>query len=165
MKLYVVLLLGLLVSGGDVSSQGVLCPSSGLPVSQDPGCWARENAKAAQQQQPQPQPIGYWQKTWGAIAPSPVGGVLGTAVGATSKKEAERQAMRDCKAKGGTACEVRIAFYNQCAVMVLGDNIYRTARAGSIEDAARLGIGECSREDTGCRVYYSVCTEPIFHKH
>ncbi|WP_242162769.1 DUF4189 domain-containing protein [Lysobacter sp. M15] len=117
-----------------------------------------------QQQQP-PQPTGYWEKTWGAIAPSPVGGVLGTSLGASSKEEAERLALEDCKAKGGGACEVRIAYHNQCAVMVLGDNVYRTARAGSIEAAAKVGIDACSKEDTNCRVYYSACTEPVFHKY
>ncbi|QDH71350.1 DUF4189 domain-containing protein [Marilutibacter alkalisoli] len=119
-----------------------------------------------QQQSPQPpEPTGWWETTWGAIAPSPVGGVLGTAVGASSKEEAERSALEDCKAKGGGACEVRLAYYNQCAVMILGDNIYRTASAGSIRDAEEYGIELCEKEDTSCRVYYSACTEPVFHRY
>lgn len=105
--------------------------------------WKSKTQQPVQQQQP-PHPVGYWEKTWGAIAPSPQGGVLGTALGASSKEEAERLALEDCKAKGGGACEVRLAYHNQCAVMVLGNNIYRTASAGSIEEAAEIGIGACS---------------------
>lgn len=112
-----------------------------------------------------PRPVGYWEKTWGAIAPSSVGGVLGTAVGARSKQEAERLALADCRAKGGGACEVRIAYYNQCAVMALGDRFYRTASAGSVSAAKKLGIKLCSKDDTNCRIYYSGCTEPIFHSY
>ena len=166
MKLHAVLILGLAASGGGLSAQGILCPSSGLPIQQDPGCWARENEKAAQQpRQQQPRPTGYWQKTWGAIAPSPIGGVLGTAVGARSKKEAERLALADCKAKGGKACEVEIAYHNQCVVMVSGQANYRFASAGSISEASQLGIKLCKqRGDSNCNVYYSACTEPIFHK-
>lgn len=119
----------------------------------------------AQQSQPPPQPTGYWEKTWGAIAPSPVGGVLGTALGASSKEEAERLALEDCKAKGGGACKVDIAYHNQCAVMVLGDEVFNTAHAASIEEAANIGMQQCQRESGNCRVYYSACTEPIFHRY
>ncbi|QDH71345.1 DUF4189 domain-containing protein [Lysobacter alkalisoli] len=59
------------------------------------------NSQQQMQQPLPPQPTGWWETTWGAIAPSPVGGVLGTAVGAKSEKEAERLALADCKAKGG----------------------------------------------------------------
>jgi hypothetical protein len=148
----------------------VLCPSSGLPVSTDPGCWARENTNAAQQQQmqqppPRPQPTGWWEKTWGAIAPSPVGGVLGTALGARSKEEAERLALDDCEAKGGRACEVNLAYHNQCAVMIVGDDYLTSYSNATIEEATRRGLRECSKDNSNCRVYYSACTEPIFHKY
>lgn len=115
-------------------------------------------------QQP-PQPAGYWEKTWGAIAPSPVGGVLGTALGASSKEEAERLALEDCKAKGGGACEVEMAYHNQCAVMTVGDEFLGSASAGSIERAQEIGLAACRERDTNCSIYYSACTEPIFHHY
>ena len=118
------------------------------------------------QQPAAPQPTGYWEKTWGAIAPSPVGGVLGAALGASSKGEAERIALEDCKAKGGGACEVEFAYHNQCAVMVLGKANYRFAGAASVSEASQAGIKLCQdRGDSNCRVYYSACTEPIFHRY
>lgn len=147
----------------------VLCPSSGLPVSMDPGCWARENANAAQQSQqppPPPQPTGYWEKTWGAIAGHSSQPILGTAVGANSEAEAKKLALADCKAKGGgSGCRLDLAYHNQCAVLVTGDRLYNTASAGSIERATEIGIEECNKVDTNCRVYYSACTEPIFHQY
>jgi hypothetical protein len=104
MRLRALMMLGSLALAGSANAQEIVCPDTGLPISQDPGCWARQNERAAQQQQvlqQPPQPTGYWETTWGAIAPSPVGGVLGTALGASSKEEAEQRALADCKAKGG----------------------------------------------------------------
>lgn len=115
--------------------------------------------------QPPPRPSGYWEKTWGAIAPSPKGGVLGAAVGAKSKLDAESLALADCKAKGGADCQVQIAYQNQCAVMVLGDKVFNLSSAASIQEAATSGLQRCSKEDTNCRVYYSACTEPVFYHY
>lgn len=112
-----------------------------------------------------PKPAGYWEKTWGAIAPSPVGGVLGTALGASSKEEAERLALADCEAKGGGACEVNLAYHNQCAVMIVGDNYLTSYSNATIEEATARGLRECGKDNTNCRVYYSACTEPIFHHY
>ncbi|GGH28829.1 DUF4189 domain-containing protein [Acinetobacter courvalinii] len=151
------------------------CPS-GIPVANNLGCIPPndplspyyQGSGAVQQAAPQLplQPTGYWVKTWGAIAPSPKGGVLGTAVGADSKAEAERLALADCKKKGGQSCEVELAYHNQCSVMVTGKTNYRLASAGSIPEASQLGIQTCKKwGDTNCRVYYSACTEPRFVKY
>ena len=135
---------------------------AGPGVAPTPLCYWKSGA----QQPAAPQPTGYWEKTWGAIAPSPVGGVLGTAVGASSKEEAERIALEDCKTKGGGACEVEIAYHNQCAAMVLGKDNYRFASAASVSEASQVGLNMCKeRGDSDCRVYYSACTKPIFHKY
>ncbi|WEI17691.1 DUF4189 domain-containing protein [Acinetobacter proteolyticus] len=158
---------------GLLSSTGMAIANDSNPNSA--GYHARHNASsvyyqgpngAANQQQaaPQlpPQPTGYWVKTWGAIAPSPKGGVLGTAVGADSKGEAERLALSDCKKKGGQSCQVDLAYHNQCGVMVVGEKIFNTAHAASIEEASNLGLKQCQKESRNCQVYYSACTEPRF---
>ena len=136
----------------------------GNGIAPTPLCYWKQQSQQGGSQPP-PRPTGYWVKTWGAIAPSPKGGVLGTAVGADSKGEAERLALADCKKKGGGACEVRISYHNQCAAMVLGNNIYRTGSAGSKKEAEKLVTDACSQQDTNCRVYYSACTEPRFVKY
>lgn len=123
----------------------------------------------SQQQREQPvapQPTGWWATTWGAIAPSPVGGVLGVAVGASSEEEARRLALADCEAKGGGSCETEFAYHNQCAVMVLGQKNYHIVGAGSVAQASEYGIEVCEeRGDANCNVYYSACTEPVFHHY
>lgn len=165
MKLRVWLTLGLLILGAPVAAQEVV---------NSPDYHARHNASSAyyqgpgqqpMQQPPPPQPTGWWEKTWGAIAPSPVGGVLGTALGASSKEEAERLALADCKAKGGGACEVNLAYHNQCAVMIVGDKYLTSYGNATIEEATSRGLEACRKDNTNCRVYYSACTEPIFHKY
>lgn len=109
------------------------------------------------------QPIGYWQKTWGAIATDGARGLLGVVVGADSEVEAKRLALRDCEAKGGD-CKVEIAYFNQCAALVTGDKLFNVSNAHSIARASELGLELCREEkDTNCRVYYSACSEPIFH--
>lgn len=136
----------------------------GSGVAPTPLCYWKSQSQQSSQQST-PQPAGYWKKTWGAIAPSPQGGVLGTAVGASSKEEAERLALADCKAKGGGACEIDIAYHNQCAVMILGDKFISTFSNATIEEASERGLAHCRDTDTNCRVYYSACTEPIFHRY
>lgn len=117
-------------------------------------------------QSPPRGPIGYWETTWGAIAPSPVGAVLGTAVGAPSKEEAERLALEDCKVKGGTACRVIAVYSNQCGAMIVGSNELYGVSGPTKRKAEKAGIDYCKdSNDTDCRVYYSECTKPIFHKY
>lgn len=112
----------------------------------------------------QQQPPGYWEKTWGAIATSESGGALGTAVGVSSKAQAERIAMQDCQAKGGVGCKIDLSYHNQCAVMLIGDGI-ALARAASIEEAKADGMKACEEKGDKCRIYYSACTEPIFRHY
>lgn len=115
--------------------------------------------------QPPPRLAGYWEKTWGAIAPSPAGGAVGSALGASSKEEAERRALADCKQKGGRACQIGIAYHNQCGVMAVGEKKFFTASAGSEAEAKTYGLETCKKEDANCRIYYSACTEPKFHRY
>jgi hypothetical protein len=117
-----------------------------------------------QQDLPPPQPTGYWEKTWGAIAADGARGILGAAVGAGSEDAARQRALAECRSKGG-GCKVELAYRNQCAVLVTGDKLYNAVSSSSIERATELSMKECQSKDSNCRVYYSACTEPIFHKY
>lgn len=99
-----------------------------------------------------------WMTAWGAIAADATSASLGTVVGMSSKQEAQRAALAQCRAKGGQKCEVDLIYYNQCAVMILGNKTYNTASAQTIERAAELGMKTCNADDTNCRVYYSDCS-------
>lgn len=104
------------------------------------------------------EPPARWMDTWGAIAADADNGSLGTVVGMSSEQEALRAALAQCRAKGGAKCEVDLTYYNQCAVMILGNKTYATARAETIERATQLGMKTCNAENTKCRVYYSDCS-------
>lgn len=168
MKRQALLLLCVIAASKPVLAEGG-CPHGMTPVNngQNWTCIPGGNDQAGGQeaQQQPPQPTGWWEKTWGAIAPSPKGGAVGVALGANSKEEAERLALADCESKGGGACEIGMSYRNQCAAMVLGTRKYFTTSAASIDQAERDGIQYCKESDDNCRVYYTACTEPVFHRY
>ena len=104
-----------------------------------------------------------WADRWGAIATDNKTGSLGVSVDMKNKTKAQKAAIADCQAKGGKTCEVDIAYYNQCAAMVLGSKKYNTARAATKEKAIELGMQACNSEDgnKNCSVYYSGCSTAV----
>ena len=100
----------------------------------------------------------------GAIAPSPTDAILGVAESVGSKKEAEQIALKDCKAKGGKDCKVNLAYHNQCAVMIVGDESLESYGNATIAEATQRGLADCNQREKGCRVYYSACAKPIYHR-
>jgi len=114
-------------------------------------------------QSPNPPPREIWEDRWGAIAvddtPNSVG--IGSASGLKQKKAAERAALRSCKKKGGTRCEVKLSYYSQCAAMIWGAHGFTINGAATIEKAAEIGIEKCkSAKDPSCEVYFSECSYP-----
>ncbi|QDH71344.1 DUF4189 domain-containing protein [Lysobacter alkalisoli] len=63
------------------------------------------------------------------------------------------------------ACQVLITYDNQCGVLIVGDKFLGTARARTKEIAEDIGVEACQVSDTNCEVYYSACTEPVFHRY
>lgn len=103
-----------------------------------------------------------WADRWGAIATDGETGSLGISVDMTSKRKAVKAALADCQSKGGANCELDVAYYNQCAAMILGDKNYNTSSAATKEKAIELGMRTCNKEgDSNCRVYYSGCSMPV----
>lgn len=102
-----------------------------------------------------------WAKRWGAIATDSHNASVGTVVDMRSKKQAEKAALSECRANGGGKCEVDLAYYNQCAVIITGDNSYLSQGAVSKEEATRIAMQKCQAKDVNCRVYYSGCSMPV----
>ncbi|MEI2428933.1 DUF4189 domain-containing protein [Lysobacter yananisis] len=136
---------------GTIPQQGIgwlgCAPVPGTGASQSPIHPARE----------------IWEDRWGAIAvddaPNSVG--IGSASGLKRKSAAERAALKSCKEKGGTRCEVKLSYYSQCAVMVWGARGFTINGAATIEKAAEIGIEKCKgAEDPSCEVYFSDCSYP-----
>ena len=87
--------------------------------------------------------------------PTPVG----VASSQSTKRKAESTAMAQCKARGGKACKVRLAYHNQCAVIAWGDGGSVVQSAASTEIASGLAMKLCQQDgDAGCRIWYSDCS-------
>lgn len=116
------------------------------------------NQQQVQSQQAPPQ----WVRQWGAIATDGIRGSLGTATGMGSRALAEQTAMSDCQAKGGSKCEVDVAYDNECAAMVVGSNGYNVNADITLDAATQLAMQICLKGgDKNCHVYYSACSFPV----
>jgi hypothetical protein len=137
-----------------------------VQVGEDPGSngiaptplcdWVKGN----QPQAPQPPPV-QWINYWGAIVTDPVKSILGTAVNMASESQAEQAAFADCKAKGGTACKLDIAYLNKCAAMVAGATGYNTKAGATVDDAIQAAMTVCSAATSNCHAYYTACSLPV----
>lgn len=112
---------------------------------------------------PSSTPREVWADRWGAIAVDDTsnGVGFGSASGKKRKSQAEKAAIAACKSKGGTHCEVKLAYYSQCAALVWGDNGFNINGASTIDRAAEIGMEKCKQaKDTNCEVYFSDCSYP-----
>lgn len=155
MKAVYLVMLGFLAISFDANAQ---CPA-GIPSGGNPSCippsaWP-QNAPAQQSA-----PRERWESRWGAIATDAPNAALGTSTGMRSKRQAERQALSECKKKGGSKCILDVSYFDQCAILVTGDKKYSVHTAISVERASEIGMRQCSNDDTNCRVYYSNCSVP-----
>lgn len=83
-----------------------------------------------------------------------------------SKRQAERSALKSCKANGGTDCKIVLSFVNECAVAVLGadaggSRIAIYAGTGKdVADAKRQAEAQCkSKGSPMCKPAYANCVE------
>lgn len=103
-----------------------------------------------------------WKSQWGAIAVDFTKGVYGSISTQSGKRQAQRGAMKKCRANGGgKGCEVSLVYFNQCGVMARGDAYAVTQGAGTIEDASKIAIQRCSEHTQNCRVVLSECSFPV----
>lgn len=111
------------------------------------------------QQYAVPQPV--WADRWGAIA-ADGNGVFGIVSDMTSKRKAQKSAIQECKNRGGGACDVDLAYYNQCAAVGANSKNSFSFSAPTQKEAEDLAVGRCEKS-TGekCNVYYSGCSMPV----
>lgn len=107
-------------------------------------------------------PASDWLTRWGAIASDGSKGVMGAADSRTSKKQAERDAISECKSRGGVTCSIQLSYYNQCVVTIQGNRTASNTRAATIEEATSIGMQTCtSQGNSDCNVYYKACSLPV----
>lgn len=153
-----------LATAGIVHAEGG-CPAGMIPYSGNdpsscgpipPGYYG--NSFQGVRQDPLPPE---WSSRWGAIATYAPAGVLGASNDFPSKEAAERQALIDCQNKGGLSCKIEVAYDNECAAVVVGDQGY-VVTSNPFEDAAiKAGIDTCGGIKRHCHSYYSACSRPV----
>lgn len=103
-----------------------------------------------------------WSNRWGAIA-SDTKGIFGISADASSKRKAQSTALSECKKRGGIACKVGTTYANQCAAVSTSEDASSSARAPTVEEAAKISMEGCTERSGGkeCWVYYSGCSLPV----
>lgn len=106
------------------------------------------------------EPTEEWETRWGAIATG--NGLFGAAEGASSKSQAEKIALRQCRESGGKGgkCKVKITYHDQCAALAWGDGGAIAFRSPDRSDAETSAVAACSQHTTDCQLYYSACSYP-----
>lgn len=130
--------------------------SPGAPV----GCAPIPGYDQGQQGQQQPAPP-QWASKFGAIASYIPKGILGYSTNMASRSQAEQAAIADCKAQGGTECQIETWYSNGCAALIVGHPGYVVNTAPTTEQAVSVAMTACTNAgNTNCRVHYSACSLP-----
>ena len=102
-------------------------------------------------------PAASAQDAFGAIAYSPSTGAYGYSYDFPSRAAAEAGAFNDCS-KHNSGCQVVLWFKNACGSLAVGANGgWGTAWAASRKLADKQAVGQCSRNDQGCRPVVFSC--------
>lgn len=115
-----------------------------------------------------PRPIGEWRDSWGAMAMSREGLILGASLRMRTKREAERQSISYCEEANGVDCKVVFTIKNQCGALVFGSSGKVTSgHAPDVEGAEFEGLEACKKINQGgrCDVRWSDCSETVFVKY
>lgn len=107
-----------------------------------------------------PAHVPEWATRWGAIAIDETNSGVGVAAGMSSKRRAEKAAMKGCRAKGGSACKINLIYQNQCAVIAWGDTQASVLGAATIQEASDVALEDCGKRTSNCRIYYADCSLP-----
>ncbi|MCQ2996439.1 DUF4189 domain-containing protein [Pseudomonas syringae] len=126
-----------------------------------------DDLQGGSQSNSEPRWTGEWIKTWGAIATSRALGEAGTSANKLSEDEARAAAIYQCSLGGATDCKVQLTYRNQCAAFASSASAGSYFQAAETEKIAiKLAKSNCDKNsDSECKVMYSGCSEPIFHKY
>ncbi len=138
------------------------CPDGMTPFQNGgdpaPKCYPIQGGQSAAPAQPR----GRWIARWGAIAIDRVNGLFGAVTDYASKRDAKKAALAQCKSNGGEACEFKLTYYNQCAVIAWGDSSYIAQSKETVKAASELALPDCSKSTKNCRIVYADCSLPVW---
>ncbi len=154
--LYLPLILLFLFAHTDLHAEG-RCPDGYFPIGGGTagweGCAPMGPEAGAGEAVPEPK----WATRWGAVATTD--GAMGVSEDRDTQESAEHEAMSQCQAHSdGKACQIRIAYYNQCVAVAWGDGGSRMTRSPDLKDAEATALNNCEKSTTNCDLYYSACS-------
>ena len=159
MKARILLAMSLFASCGMVWSQ-TACPNGVAPGSSQCGPSPSYHGVTPTPSVPQYSQVR-WADRWGAIAIDNTNSGVGAVTGMSSRRKAEKSAMKQCRAKGGGGCRVEVVYDNQCGAIAWGESYYVASNSSTIPEASERALRECSRHTSDCRIYYSDCSLPV----
>lgn len=164
---------GLLISGTATAQYTIggvyyACPA-GLPWN-DPRCIRQPVGQQAVEPMAPAAPAGKWVDVWGAIASDTSRGMVGTASGQWSKRDAEAAARFDCTSAGGADCKVLLSYVNQCVAFAAPHaeghavpGVASAFAARSAEEASARAQRKCESDNgKSCQTMFTECVRPIF---
>jgi len=98
---------------------------------------------------------------WQAITTDAAKGVIGASTNVLSEDIATRNALSDCRAKGGSECIVQITVVNGCASMVAGAKIMDFQGGKTQKEADKKAMDFCNSKDSNCAVLYAACSTAV----
>lgn len=149
-----------LLSSGTAHAEGG-CPPGERPINTaPPEGSAASMASCMPYEDSTPAPR--WASRWGAVAGDSAG-TFGISENEKTQKKAEKAALAQCKAQGGTDCIVAMHYVNQCLSIATSTVKSNVARAPDVQGARQDSLQGCSRGSNGqkCSVFYSGCSLPV----
>lgn len=149
------------------------CPN-GIPSANNPSCLPPSVPQSPYYSQPEPEPVpaparpaGYWEDRWGAIAIGTASPDVATANNEASEAVAVATALEKCRGSEGISCKTMMTFHNQCGALAwptLG-GYAATAAAPTKVAAEQEAMKICAETGKGCKVFFSECAAPVFHRY
>ncbi|ARP83049.1 hypothetical protein CAL12_21000 [Bordetella genomosp. 8] len=136
----------------------------GIPGAGNPGCIppTMQNSPYNQGMDAPSPPPPVWRETWGAIAIDMNVGRAGMSDTEMSKDSAISVALARCKSAGGSQCEIKTTYHNQCVALAQqkggGDVVTFT---GPDKSRAELQSVERCGGKARCAVVYSACSDAV----
>ena len=158
-----ILLSVLLLFNVSVFAEGGNCPAGYFPTGGAAagvyGCAPMNNLSNGGHQQPA-DPGPRWQTRWGAIAIDGQNSKFAGIDGFTTSSKARKAAIKQCRANGGKKCKILIDYYNQCGSLAWGQQGAIASIGPIVEDVMKESVAACSKNTSGCSVYYTGCSYP-----
>jgi len=135
---------------------------NGVPSAGNPGC-IPPDVYYHQGNDSAPSYREVWENRWGAVAQDKETGRGGSAKKQRNESEAKKNALINCKARGGSNCEILFVYRNTCAAVAAGATKGTGFSTGTTEDeAGEKATARCYKYgDYPCKVVYSDCSLPV----